>query len=372
MGYGAFLSERTHAYLAADMEFDWVVWLLEWRLAEPSKGTYDWYGLDQLLGMAQDLQLQVILRVTSAPDWARSGSENAPPDDMNDLGDFMFALASHAQGEVAGYIIWNEPNLPHFWDGSPSPAEYVSMLAAVYDRVKAGDPDALVVTAGMATIGGPGGTACTGSAGLAAMEVTPYTQRLYAAGVTNDLDFICGIYQNGGQGYFDVLGSHPYGFAYEPGRAPSSVGGLAFRRAEQQRAIMESQGDGGKQIWALEFGWILDPGPSCYTYGDWPTRTWQKVSESVQASYLVGAYRYADTNWPWMGVMNLFNEDFATIYWYDYCEPMRWYSITYRENHQDPGNSPIVYRQAYHALRAMVLALEGGPKAYLPLVLRNH
>jgi hypothetical protein len=371
-GYGGFLSERSNADLVAGMDFDWLVWTLEWKLAEPTEGVYDWYGLDQLLAEAQALDLSVILRVTSAPGWARSDPDpGAPPDDMNDLGDFMSALAAHAAGKVAGYVIWNEPNLPQNWGGSPSAAGYVSMLAAVHDQIKAADPDAAVVTAGMATTGGPGGSACLAGLNLGAMEITPYTQQLYAAGVVNDLDFICGIYQNGGQPYFDVLGSHPYGFAYEPERNPASVSGLAFRRAEQQRKVMERQGDGDKQIWAIEFGWILNPGPLCYGSGDWPTRIWQIVSESTQASYLVRAYWYAKLMWPWMGAMTVFNMDFATVYWYDYCEPVRWYSITYRADHKDPGHSPILYRQAYYALRDMPREL-GPYKTYLPLVMRNR
>lgn len=372
VGYGAFLAERSHAYLVDEMGFDWVVWGLQWSLAEPSKGNYQWQGLDELLAAAQSMGLKVVLRVDSAPGWARSGPEGAPPDDMDDFGDFMEAVASHSAGKVAGYVIWNEPNLPMNWGGSPSRRQYVQMLQAVYPRIKDADPDAAVVSAGMATTGGPGGVLCGVQAGLASTEVAAYTKELYAAGVINDLDFICGIYRNGGKSYFDVLGSHPYGFAYEPQGDPSTVGGLAFRRVEQQRAIMENQGDGGKQIWVIEFGWILDPGPSCRTWRDWPTRTWQIVTQQQQADYLVSAYMYARSHWPWMGVMSLFNMDFAAVYWYDYCEPARWYSLAYRQNHEDPGNSPIVYRQAYRALQGMLEALEGAPKVYLPLALRTR
>jgi len=370
IGSGAFLAERSHAYLVDNMDFEWVVWTLEWKLAEPSEGNYDWFGLDRLLTDAENLGLEVVLRVTSAPDWARTGPEAAPPDDMNDLGDFMYTLASHAQGKVAGYVIWNEPNLPIYWGGDPSPAQYVYMLSVVYPRIKEGDANAAVVTAGMATTGGAGGAACGVGASMAAEEIGLYTQQLYAAGAMNDLDFICGIYSQGGKGYFDVLGSHPYGFAYEPERDPSSVNGLAFRRVEQQRAVMESEEDGDKEIWALESGWILDPGLSCRTWGDWPTRTWQIVSEHTQADYLVRAFRYAGGHWPWMGMMSLFNMDFAAMYWYDYCHPVRWYSISYRENHLDPGNSPIVYREGYYALRIMQMDLD--PRTYLPLVVGNH
>jgi hypothetical protein len=372
VGFGAFLAERSDAYLVDNMEFDWLVWQLQWSLAEPSKGHYQWQGLDELLDYAHDLGLKVVLRVDSAPDWARSGPVGAPPDDMDDFGDFMFAVAAHCAGEVAGYVIWNEPNLPINWGGSPSAAKYVQMLKAVYSRIKAADPDAAVVTAGMATTGGPGGSDCGLGSGLASGPLTAYTQELYAAGVVNDLDFICRIYLRGGKPYFDVLGSHPYGFAYEPQRDPGSVSGLAFRRVEQQRALMEIRNDGDKQIWAIEFGWILDPGSTCRQWGDWPTRTWQIVSQQQQAEYLRDAYLYAMSQYPWMGVMGFFNMDFATVYWYHRCEPARWYSVTYRQNHQDPLHSPIRYRESYYTLRGMARALAGGPKAFVPLYMRNR
>ena len=373
VGLGAFLAERDHAYLVSDMEFDWLVWNLQWSMAEPlSKGSYEWLGLDELLAYAQTEGLKVVLRVDSAPAWASGGLEGAPPKNMGDFGDFMSVLATRAARKVAGYVIWNEPNLPMNWGGNPSPAEYVEMLQAVYPRIKAADADAAVVTAGMATTGGPGGSLCGLGGELASMQLAGYTKELYASGVVNDLDFICDIYRKEGQPYFDALGSHPYGFAYEPQRNPSSVSGLAFRRVEQQRALMEMGGDAAKQIWVIEFGWILDPGGRCYDWGDWPTRTWQIVSEKKQAQYLTSAYLYADTSYPWMGVMSFFNMDFATVYWYDYCEPARWYSVAYRMDHEDPGNSPIVYRQAYFALQGMVNALAGGPKAFLPLAVRTH
>jgi hypothetical protein len=372
VGFGAFLSERSHVYLVDNMSFDWVVWQLQWSLAEPRRGNYQWLGLDELLSDAQSEGLKVVLRVDSAPDWARSGPAGSPPDDMADFGDFMSVLATRARGKVSGYVIWNEPNLPENWGGSPNAREYVQMLESVYPRIKAADPDAAVITSGMATTGGPGGSECGVGTALASGPLTAYTRELYASGVVNDLDFICRIYRRGGKPYFDVLGSHPYGFAYEPQRDPTSVSGLAFRRVEQQRALMEIRNDGGKQIWVIEFGWILDPGSTCRHWGDWPTRTWQIVSRQNQADYLRDAYLYAMSKYPWMGVMSFFNMDFATVYWYDYCEPARWYSLTYRKPHDDPLNFPtIYYRPAYRALRSMASALAGGPKAYFPLVTQN-
>jgi hypothetical protein len=372
VGLGAFLAERDHVYLVDNMKFDWAVWQLQWSLAEPSKGNYQWLGLDELLAYAQSEGVKVVLRVDSAPAWARSGPEGAPPDDMDDFGDFMSAVATRAAGKVAGYVIWNEPNLPMNWDGSPNAGQYVRMLQAVYPRIKAADSDAAVVTSGMATTGGPGGALCDLGGELAGIQLAAYTEQLYAAGVVNDLDFICGIYRSGGKPYFDVLGSHPYGFAHEPEQAPAPVSGLTFRRVEQQRALMEIRNDADTQIWAIEFGWILDPGASCHNWGDWSTRTWQIVTRQQQADYLRDAYLYAMSHYPWMGVMSFFNMDFATVYWYHRCEPARWYSVSYRQNHTDPLNSPIVYRPAYFSLRGMASALAGGRKAFVPLIVQGQ
>ncbi len=366
LGYGADIAALGDTDILSGMGFGWFVHYLDWAGAEPSKGNYNWADLDNIIDAAQSSGMKAILRVELTPDWAWAGNGDTtgPPDDMNDFGDFMEALATYARGKIAGYVIWNEPNLPYEWgENNPNPAQYVQMLQVVYPRIKAADPEALVITAGMATTGGGGGAACGVGTGIVLQEVSPFTQELYAAGVMSDLDFICGIYLNGGKDYFDLLGSHPYGFSAAFDQLPAT--GLAFRRVEQQRAVMEAMGDGDKQIWAIEFGWVLHPGDSCRNEWDWPERWWQIVSEAEQATNLVGAYQYAYHNWPWMGVMNFFNLDFATVPWYDDCQPMRWYSVVYRDT---PGVGPLNYRLAYYALRDMVKPPSGPYKVYFPFV----
>jgi hypothetical protein len=155
------------------------------------------------------------------------------------------------------------------------------------------------------------------------------------------------MYRNGAKGHFDALGSHPYGGPNAPHLSSAeAVGPIYFRYVEKQRQVMLEQGDAAP-IWATEFGWVVET--DCHL-GE---HEWMQVSEAQQADYLVGAYAYAAQNWPWMGPMFLFDLDFATVYWYERCDPVRWYSITYRENPADPGNSPILARPAYHSLRKM-------------------
>jgi polysaccharide biosynthesis protein PslG len=327
-GYGMQLSMPANSGLTRDAGFGYVKLQLPWKVSEPQPGQYDWADSDpgnsyaeNFVRDAEAAGMKVVLRVDMPPGWANgNGGDQTPPSNPADYGSFMQALATKLKGRVVGYEIWNEPNIASEWGGrSPSPTEYTALLRAAYNGVKAGDPSARVIAAGMASTGGDGG-----------------------ANAMNDVDFIRGMYAAGAKGYFDVLGSHPYGF-YSPPELLEGAQVNYFRRAEAQRQVMVDNGDADKQVWATEFGWLIDPaayGQSC----SWPDRDWQKVSPQDQADYLVRAYQYAFNNWPWMGPMFTFNLDFSAVSYYGACEPMRWYSIV---------NGDYSARPAYTALKNM-------------------
>ncbi len=162
LGYGAFVanigdgSDTGNTPRLRRMGFGYMVVHFTWSSAEPNRGKYHWGDLDNILHAAETENLKLILRVTETPRWARKAGDiaTAPPRRMRFFRRFMKALAGRARGKVVGYVIWNEPNLPYEWGNrSPSPRGYVSLLKAAYRGVKAGDPQALVVTAGMATTG---------------------------------------------------------------------------------------------------------------------------------------------------------------------------------------------------------------------------
>jgi hypothetical protein len=123
--------------------------------------------------------------------------------------------------------------------------------------------------------------------------------------------------------------------------------GTCFRRAELAREIMVAYGDETKPVWATEFGWLIQPPSCCLTRSDWPARSWQVVSEGKQARYIVRAFDYAETHWPWMDVMFLWNLDYsrypdAEDETCPNCDSMGWFSIL------DPDGTP---RRAYDWLQ---------------------
>ncbi|GIW05873.1 MAG: hypothetical protein KatS3mg060_0678 [Dehalococcoidia bacterium] len=257
--------------LVAEAGFGWVVQLLAWREIEPSPGELYWEYPDTILRAAEHYGVQVVLRLDHQPEWARPGRTNAPPRDPALYPAFVSRVAERYRGRVAGYIIWNEPNLAHEWGGEPpDPEAYARLLGDAAAAVRRADPKALVIAAGLAP---------TNERSARALDDREFLRRQLAA--------------PGGR-EFDVLAAHGYGFGLPPDAPAEANGGLNVRRVEQQRAILVEAGLGNRPIWITELGWTVDPtspvgGPA--------------VSEELRGRYLAAAYALAAREWPWVGLV---------------------------------------------------------------------
>ncbi|MBP6016030.1 MAG: hypothetical protein KA586_04860 [Candidatus Promineofilum sp.] len=310
--------------LINDMGFTWVKQKFPWREIEGiEKGQFDWYRTDYIVDQVEQAGLKLLVRLDRQPFWSEpldnQWQDNGPPGDPADFGDFCGAVAGRYRGRIGAYQVWNEPNLDREWGlRPPDPAGYTELLKACYTAIKAADPEAVVISAGLA----PTGTDST--------EAMP------------DQKFLQGMYDAGAAGYFDVLGVNAPGYKAPPELSPAEAeaeaygGGrwFAFRHVEDSRALMVANGDGRKQVAILEMGWTLDEVN--------PTYAWHRVDEATQADYLVRAYQYAAKNWqPWMGLM-------VTIYIADWewtpDDEQWWWSIVL------PDGTP---RPAYEALKEM-------------------
>jgi hypothetical protein len=279
--------------LAKEGGFRWIKQSIEWRYVEPHvKGELEFNEPDRLIGLVSQLGLKIIARVDNQPVWARSDKifpGSGPPDRVQDYADFLNALATRFKGKIQAYEIWNEPNLAREWANKPpSPKDYVTLLKAGYQAIKAADPDALVISAGLSP---------TTASGAIAMP---------------DVEFIRQTYKAGGAKYFDLLGAHAAGFKAPPEASPDDVAkdprynhgeGAAgriycFRHVEDVRQVMVDNGDASKRMAILEFGWTTDNRPTS------PYK-WHAVSDQEQADYFVRAYQWAQEHWrPWIGAMS--------------------------------------------------------------------
>lgn len=255
--------------------FTWLIQLLEWREVEPVPGEFFWEYPDWLVRAAEYYKLDLVLRLDHPPQWALTG-ESKLPVDIGAFTDFVQRVAARYRGRVMAYVIWNEPNLAVEWVGQPPDAEgYVQLLCAAQAAIQQTDPSTLVVSAGLAP---------TNHTDTSAEDDRTYLQAMYTAGAAT-----C----------FDILGAHPYGFAYPPDDPHGDHEGLNYARLADQRAIMVEAGDDGKVVWATEVGWT--------TSSVGQNEQWLRVSEKEQGHYLVGALQKAGQDWPWLERIAIWN-----------------------------------------------------------------
>ena len=310
--------------LMREAGFRWVKQTFAWETIEGyGKGHLDWSFSDRVVQQVNDSNLKLLARISIDPQkqnfWA-----GLPPESADHFADYVFAVASRysckpgAVGCIQAYQIWNEPNLSREWGSRrPDPAQYVYFLGKAYDAIKQANPNAIVVSAGMAP---------TGDDNETAMADQLFYERMYEAMGGNS------------DGYFDALGVHGVGFAAPPELDPATVaeepryGGhrfFSFRHVEDIRAIMVEHGDADKQIVLLEFGWTMDPVNPNYRWHGADAG----IDQEVQGEYLQRAYEWAEANWqPWIGLMSLItmpnldwlsdgNPEDEEQYWWGIMEP---------------------------------------------------
>jgi hypothetical protein len=315
-----FLDEPV-AQLAADAGFDTVVQVFPWRDLNPRPGFYDWEAGDYMVRTARAHGLDLVVRLDMPPDWAIVPDECAQggfPFDPDAYTDFVAAVAERYQGYILGYIIWNEPNLAaewsrsggdlqHHWESYQGwvarPEDYVSLLCTAQARVRAFDPEVLIVG---------GGLAPTNEFSPRAMDDRVFLRQMYEAGAAD-----C----------FDVLATHDYGYGFAPDDARGAHGGLNLARILDLRDIALDYGD-AKPVWITELGYTVN------------SQLQPPVSEEEQASYLTGAFQRVRRDWPWVEMLTVWN----LCYGRPLEDEMGGYSLV------EPDLTP---RPAYQALQNM-------------------
>ncbi|PDW01843.1 cellulase family glycosylhydrolase [Candidatus Viridilinea mediisalina] len=290
--------------LTKNAGFDWVRQQIYWRdIEDPENGIWAWDQVDALVDAVNASGVRLLVNVVRSP--TPYSATNGLPDDPETFANFMEVLAERYKGRIHAYEIWNEPNLAHETGGIITPEDvgrYVEMLKLSYQRIKAIDPDVLVLAA------------ASSSSGVTDPAVALSDEEFYRAMFT----------YNGGEvrDYFDIQAVHPGGAANPPDTLwpdnPSFIIGCEpapdrcwndhpthyFRHVENVRRWMEEYGMGDKKIWVTEFGWATPNVSPGYEFGNF-------VSLEQQAEYITGAIRRSHEQYPFIGNLFLWNMNFA-------------------------------------------------------------
>ena len=258
------------------------------RRHDPHKSAWEKY--DQIVKLAEKYDLKIMARLSNPPAWTRTLTNTvgtyAPPDDAQDYGDFVEAVAGRYRGRIPAYQLWNEPNIYPEWGEYPiSAEEYVPLLKEGYTRIKDIDPEAIVVMGALA----------------ATIELDRSRRyapdgSLVSPGGLSDVLFLQQVYDAGGGLYFDVLAMQGYGLWSGPTDRRMQPRVLNFSRPLYMRDVMVRNGDAHKPIWLSELGWNAVPPESGLppVYG--------QVSPEQQGRYAALAFERMQKEWPWLGV----------------------------------------------------------------------
>jgi polysaccharide biosynthesis protein PslG len=284
----------------------WIRFDIDWSVIQAGgRSSYNWAPFDTIVRAARARRLNVLGMIAYTPAWARPPrtTDKTPPTSTADYARFAGAVARrYGPMGVRHFQIWNEPNIATFWVPRPNPAGYARMLKEASAAIKRANPNAFVVTAGLA----PAWT-----------DGTSYTA----------MDFLAALYANGAGPSFDAYAHHASTFPAFP--SEQQIWNSWWRMIGTDpsiRGVMIANGDADKKVWITEFSA--------------PTGSDRAVSETVQAEMLTEGYQMWGS-FEWAGPLFWWSyRDGRSnpTYWHDYCGLLR----------RDFSRKPSFY--AYRAL----------------------
>jgi hypothetical protein len=236
-----------------------------WPSVQPQPGVWNWAPFDAIVAASTQRGLKIL----GVPGYSVAWAAQTPGAGVAPVSPLAFAAftgklaARYGPRGVHTWEIWNEPNLTWSWTTRPDAAAYVTLLRPTAGAIRANDPQAKVVSAGLA----PATDAPDGS------EISPVT-------------FVSRMYAAGARASFDAVAIHPYSYPALP-RDPSTASWNTFERLPLVHDVMVSNGDAAKQVWLTEYG-----APTGSASG--------AVSEQSQAA-IARAALVAAHDWIWTG-----------------------------------------------------------------------
>lgn len=235
-----------------------------WDDYEPQRGHYDFEWLHRFADLAAQYGITLRPYLGYTPAWAAAGGRdtdawNDPPRNIDDWTAFVRELASamRRHTNVASYEIYNEENVPQWWDGSPE--AYASVLDA---------------------------------AARAIADVSPGTQVLLGGMVYPDtgwVQHVCGKAREGDR--FAILPFHAYPETWTP--PDVDLEGYLGQHFEDGFVSTVDRACGHKPIWINETGFATTEGRTEREQADWWTRAIATFAAEPRVEH-IGVYEIKD------------------------------------------------------------------------------
>lgn len=216
------------------LDLQWIRLGLHWELMEPSPGQWQLAEFDRLMQVVEEEQLETLLYLVGSAPFATSAPAGVSnPDQYPPTNPQLFAnsfahLASRYP-QIDAWQVWNEQNIPPFWQPAEDPLQYRQLLETSLTALAGARPDATQVIGGKAY----------------------YSQMPVHGGLMLE-----SMNQLGSLSPDRVTAYHPY--THEPEGDVLGAGDF-IANAGTLNQYLRQYGSG--PIWATEFGWSSYPGP---------------------------------------------------------------------------------------------------------------
>ena len=286
--------------------------VFEWMRAQPSKGMpFNHAKTDRIVRHAVAHGVDVLPVVILAPRWAREYKHvtHSPPASFADYTRYLRALIQRygpdgsfwlenpllPKRPIRQWQIWNEPHLQYQWSiptGTDYAPGYGKLLRGSYKAIKAADPGATVVLAGISN------------------ESWKYLDHLYSKGRI--------------KGAFDVAALHPY---------TSKPDGI-ITLTKRFRIVMRRRGDAKLPLYITELGLPASKGRI-------KSNNKLQTDDAGMASYLWRAYKLLVKNQR-SSLANV-----QRVYWYTWastycCEQFRYTGLLKYDNRETTTPMPAL------------------------------
>ena len=278
----------------------------------------DYRPIDAMVEGAAKRRMTVLPIILIAPRWnaRHPGNFNSPPKGTAPYARFSEALAKRygpngkfwaerpdvRRAPFTHWQFWNEPSLEFFWADRPWEKDYVALLRAARAKVKAVDPKATIVLAGLPNRSWP------------------------------DLEK---VYKLKARNLFDVVAIHPF---------TARVGGV-LTILRNNREVMRRYGDAKKPLIVSELSWTSAKKKTDWTYGNETTEPGQ-AKKLTQAFELLAEHRRS---------LRL-----QRVYWYTWLtrDAHPQYPFDYAGLSRLESDGRIVRKPAFGALGKVALMLQ--------------
>ncbi|RRR68787.1 MAG: hypothetical protein EI684_17070, partial [Candidatus Viridilinea halotolerans] len=209
----------------AQLDMGWVREDFQFNRISPQPNTYDWLFTDEAVAALSAQGVNIIgLLNGPTPAWSNGGHAGSTffPPNPEAFASFAGAVVNRYKDRIRYWEIWNEPDNALYWQPQPDPVAYTNLLRAASQAIRAADPNARILVAGI---------------------VSPEPATTWFATIA----------EHGGWNAFDIVSIHPYTDPMGPEEGQIGSAGVGLVKALVDRL-------GTKPIWATEFGWATGPG----------------------------------------------------------------------------------------------------------------